>query len=189
MEGNDVGKLALFVCGLLLGAVGAFGGLVYLETTTRKSAQDDPILFGPKNFYDSKEKQLGEFGYVGISGTLTGKELGYPNSTYAVACIGAYKACFVAYVEQIGRNHIGRMENPAAYPIVKWTEYEVVAQDEPSSLACFRVTMTIDRKREALLWLEEPINQTKPSCKDADTTVRKYSIEDPPGWKQMRGNK
>jgi hypothetical protein len=115
VEGGGVGKLALFICGLLLGAVGAFGALVYLEA--RKSAQDDQLLFAEKNFYDTKEKQLGEFGYVGISGTLTGKGLGYPNNTYAVSCIGAYKACFVAYAEQIGHDQIGRMENPSAYPI------------------------------------------------------------------------
>jgi len=183
-----VGKLAIFVCGLLLGAVGAFGALIYLETRN-KPAQDDSILFAPKNFYDSKEKQLGEFGYVAISGTLTGKGLGYPNNTHAVSCIGAYKACFISSVSQIGHDQIGRMDNPYAYPIVKWTEYEVVAQDEPSLIGCLRVTITIDRKSEALLWLEEPINQTKPNCKDADTTIRKYSIEDPPGWKRMRGNK
>jgi hypothetical protein len=64
------------------------------------------------------------------------------------------------------------------YPIVKWNDYEVIAQEEPTLSGCFRVTITINRKRETLLWVEEPINQTKPSCKDADTTIRKYSIED-----------
>jgi hypothetical protein len=180
-----MGKLVIFISGVLLGAVGAFGTVVYLET--RKPAQDDQLVFAPKNFYDSK--QGGVDGYVGISGTLTGKGLGYPNNTYAVSCIGEYKACFVAYVRQIGHDHIGRMENPAAYPIVKWTEYEVVAQEEASLFGCYRVTMTIDRKMRALLWVEEPINQTKPNCKDADTTIRKYSIEDSPGWKKLHGNR
>jgi hypothetical protein len=82
-------------------------------------------VFALKNFYD-----IGQA--VGILGTLTGKGLAYPNNTYAVSCYGEYKACFVAYVEQIGHNQIGRMENPLAYPIVKWTEDEVIAQEEPS---------------------------------------------------------
>jgi hypothetical protein len=180
-----MGKLMLFVCGLLLGVVGAFGTVVYLET--HKPPQDDQLVFAQKNFWDSK--QTGVDGYVGISGTLTGKDMAYPNNTYAVSCIGSYKACFVAYVEQIGHDQIGRMENSSAYPIVKWTEYEVVAQEEASLTGCYRVTMTIDRKGEALLWLEEPINQTKPSCKNAGTSIRKYTIEDSPGWKKIFGKK
>jgi hypothetical protein len=71
---------------------------------------------------------------VGISGTLTGKDMAYPNNTYAISCIREAKACFVSYVQQIGHDQIGRMENPSAYPIVKWTEYEVVAQEEPGQL-------------------------------------------------------
>ncbi len=62
----------------------------------------------------------------------------------------------MAYVEQIGRDQIGRMQNPAAYPIVKMNQYEVVAQEEAPLFGCFRVTITIDRKAEQLLWLEEP---------------------------------
>jgi hypothetical protein len=180
-----MGKLMLFGCGLLLGAVGAFSTVVYLQM--HKPPQDDQIVFASKTFYDSK--QAGEFAFVSISGTLTGKALGYPNNTYAVSCYSGYKACFVAYVEQIGHDQIGRMGNPSAYPIVKWNDYEVIAQEAPSPIGCSRVTMTIDRKREALLWVEEPINQTKPSCKDADTNIRKYTIEDSPGWKRIFGKK
>jgi hypothetical protein len=178
-----MGKLLIFMGGLLLGAIGAFGGIIYLDT--QKPRQDSDMIFAPKNFYDAKEN--GEFGLVAISGTLTGKGLGYPNNTYAVSCYGRHKACFVSSAEQIGANQIGRMDNPADYPIVKWNDYEVVAQEEISMFGCFRVTITIDRKQQQLLWLEEPINQTKPSCKDADTNIRKYSLEAPPNWKRIMG--
>jgi hypothetical protein len=181
-----VGRLALFISGLLLGAVGAFGTVIYLET--HKPAQDDQIIFAPKNFYDSKTVVGGLGGFVSISGTLTGEGGRLGNNTYGVSCSKEWKACFVAYVWQIGHNQIARIED-FSYPIVKWTEYEVVAQEEPSMFGCYRVTMTIDRKREALLWLQEPINQTKPNCKDADTTIRKYSIEDSPRWKQIHGKR
>jgi hypothetical protein len=77
------------------------------------------------------------------------------------------------------------MDFPLASPIVKWNDYEIVAQEELSPIGCSRVTLTIDRKSQALLWLEEPANQTKPNCKDADTNIRKYSIEDSPGWKRL----
>jgi hypothetical protein len=179
--------LALFISGLLLGAVGAFGAVVYLET--HKPAQDDQIVFAPKNFYDSKRVggEFGGFGLVSISGTLTGGGLG--NNTYGISCSKEWKACFVAFVDQIGKNHIGRIQDPYSYPIVKWTEYEVVAQEEPNPFGCFRVTITIDRKSETLLWLQEPINQTQPSCKDSDATIRKYSIEDSPGYKRVHKNR
>jgi hypothetical protein len=183
-----VGKLLLFICGLLLGAVGAFGTIIYFDVR-KPPPPDDQLVFAPKNFYDAR-MDIGnkdrEFGRVYISGTLTGKGLAYPNNTYAISCIHKFDSCFVASVQQIGHDQIGRMDNPYEYPIVKWTEYEVVAQEEPSLFGCFRVTITIDRKRESLLWVEEPINQTKPSCKDADTTIRKYSIEDSPRWKRSK---
>jgi hypothetical protein len=181
-----MGKLLVFICGFLLGVVGAIGTLIYWEAR-KPPPPEDQLVFAEKNFYDSKMD--GEFGYVGISGTLTGKGMGYANNTYAVSCIRTYKACFVSYVQQIGHEQIGRMENPSPYPIVKWSDYEVIAQEESNLFGCVRVTMTIDRKRETLLWVEEPINQTKPSCKDADTTIRKYTIEDSPGWKRIFGKK
>ena len=175
-------KWTTFILGLVAGAMAAFLTVIYFDT--HKPPQDSDIVFAAKNFYESKDK---EFAYVGISGTLTGKGLGYPNNTYAVACYGIYKTCFVSYVQQIGQQQIGRMENPAVFPIVKWNDYEVVAQEEQTLFGCFRVTMTIDRKSEALLWVEESINQTKPSCKDDDTNIRKYSIEDSPQWKKIFG--
>jgi hypothetical protein len=50
-----MGKLMLFVCGLLFGVVGAFGTVVYLET--HKPPQDDQLVFAQKNFWDSKQTE------------------------------------------------------------------------------------------------------------------------------------
>jgi hypothetical protein len=174
-------KMVIFIFGLIVGAIAAFGWIIYSET--QKPKEDNQLVFAPKNFYDSGMN--GEFGSVYISGTLTGKGLGYPNNTYAVSCYMRHKACFVAYVQQIGREQIGRMQNPADYPIVKWNDNEVVAREEPSLSGCYRVTMTIDRKLKTLLWLEEPINQTKANCRDSDTNIQKYTIEDSPQWKKI----
>jgi hypothetical protein len=180
-EGHSMGK---FIAGLLLGAIATVGVVIYLMANKAKPPEDNEIMFARKLFIDTKQTGM-DFDFVAISGTLTGKGLPHPNNTYAVSCNKEYKACFVSFVEQIGHNQIGRMENPLAYPIVRWNDYEIVAQDEPSPIGCFRVTLTIDRRSQALLWLEEPANQTKPNCKDADTNIRKYSIEDSPGWKRL----
>jgi hypothetical protein len=171
-----MGKLAIFICGLLLGAIGAFGAVVYQERSN--PPEKDSIVFGYKDFYNHEDY------WVRISGTLTGEDMA--NNTYGVLCQKEQNTCFISYVEQIGSNppRTGRTET-YTIPIVKWTKYEVLAQDDPMG-ACIRTTITIDRGRGALLWLEEPINQTKPNCKDARTTIRKLSIEDPPRWKAMK---
>jgi hypothetical protein len=148
-----------------------------------KPTEDDQIVFAGKAFYDSKQSGMDLL--VAISGTLTGKGLAYPNNTYAVSCDKEYKGCFVSVCPTDWAQPIGRMDFPLASPIVKWNDYEIVAQEELSPIGCSRVTLTIDRKSQALLWLEEPANQTKPNCKDADTNVRKYSIEDSPRWKRL----
>ncbi len=36
-----------------------------------------------------------------------------------------------------------------------------------------------------MLWVEEPVNQTKPFCKDAKNETRKFTIEDSPAWKKL----
>lgn len=64
-------------------------------------------------------------------------------------------------------------------PVIKWTPNEVVASDE---YMCAKVTITLDRKTGTLLWVETPINQTTNACKDADNTIRKATIENPPFW-------
>ena len=170
-----MGKLAIFICGLLLGAIGAFGAVLYQDMY--KKSEKDSIELGYKDFHDNKDY------WVSISGTLTGEDMA--NNTYGVLCIKEQNTCFISYVNQIGSNppRTGRMET-YTIPIVKWTNYEVIAKEEDNLFLCFRVTITIDRGQKALLWVDEPINQTKPHCKDARTTIRKFSIEDPPQVKK-----
>jgi hypothetical protein len=143
---------------------------------------EDKVKFAPKNFFDNKES-------VGISGTLTGADLGYKTNTFAITCIKELNHCIVASVQAIGDNHIGRLDYPYLVPIIKWTDYEIVAQEEMSAFTCIRVTFTITRKQEAALWVEEPVNQTTPMCAKSDGKYRKYTIEDPPYWKKMNSKR
>jgi hypothetical protein len=148
---NVMGKLAIFICGLLLGAIGAFGAVVYQEMY--KKPEKDSIELGYKDFQDHRDY------WVRVSGTLTGENMA--NNTYGFLCIKEQNTCFISYVNEIGSNRTGRIDT-YTIPIVKWTNYEVI------------------------LWVDEPINQTKPHCKDARTTIRKFSIEDPPQVKKRR---
>jgi hypothetical protein len=65
----------------------------------------------------------------------------------------------MTYVQAIGSQQIGRMDAPFEYAIRKWSPYEVVAGDD-GGLGCAKTTITIDRKSQQVLWVEEPINQT-----------------------------
>ena len=139
---------------------------------------EDNVKFAPKNFYDFKES-------VGISGTLTGPDLAYKTNTYAITCIKELNHCIVASAEAIGDNQIGRLDYPYLVPIIKWSEYEVVAQEDMPLFACGRLTLTITRKQETALWVIEPVNQTKTECAKSDGKYRKYTVEDPSYWKKL----
>jgi hypothetical protein len=172
-------KTVTFGLGLIVGAIAGFiagiGILIYFQERN-KDTGDMTIIFAPKNYYDSEQ-------LVAISGTLTGPGMAYPNNTYSIACFQDRKECWMTYVDAIGGQQVGRMDAPSEYDIRSWTKNEIVAAYD-GAFGCFKTTITISRATEQLLWVEEPVNQTKPFCKDAENKIRKFSIEDSPGWKR-----
>lgn len=171
-------KAILFVFGFVIGTLFGAGIFIYRDLTKAPPSETD-ILFAQKNYYDFQEMA------VNISGTLTGDGLAYPNNTYAISCLREKGDCWVASVEQIGSGQVGRMDNPYWIPITKWDQSEVVAQEEENTFSCARTVLTIDRLSKAALVVFLPINQTSPNCAKAETKIRKYSIEDSPGWKRL----
>lgn len=173
-------KWVLLIVGLVIGFVGGAGSIVYLQQQNKdtKETGEMAIIFAPKNYYDTEAAVL-------VSGTLTGPGQAYPNNTYSIACYRDMKECWMTYVSAIGGLQIGRMDAPSAYDIKSWTANEIeAAYDAP--FGCYKTTITIERSTKQLLWVEEPINQTKPFCKNAENKIRKYTIEDSPGWKRMQ---
>ena len=179
-------KWVLLVCGLLVGAIGTYAWTIYRQASN-PIKDNDQIIFSAKNFADPE--QVGIYGFVTMSGTLTGDGLAYPNNTYNIGCVRDQQICAVSSIEQIGPKQIGRMEGPKWFPIVKWNALEIVATDEPGTFGCIKITITIDRKQQTLLWSEEPANQNLANCKETDTNIHKYTIEDSPGWKKTFGKK
>jgi len=86
--------------------------------------------------------------------------------------------CLTYMVEQIGPNQVGRLDAPTIHPVTKWDAYEIVAVDDVDLMHCRRVTISIVRKSETAVWVEEPINQSRAECKDAETKILKGTIED-----------
>lgn len=152
--------------------------LLVLGCTGRDAEQQ--IVFAPKAFFDG-----GQSGYVYIAGTLTGAGIGYENNTTVIVCYADRKECLTYSVQQIGRNQVGRLDAPIIYPVIKWDDHEVVATETGDVAACNKVTISIERKSETALWVTEPINQSRAQCKNANTKILKWTIEDSPAWKAM----
>ena len=134
---------------------------------------DQDIVFPSKVFVGTKK-------YVGAKGTLSADWMAHKNNTFSFYCDP--QECIVASIIQIGPKMIGSMDGPAFYTTKRWTEDdEVVAEDDS---LCSRITITLDRKTESVLWVEAPINQTTVACKNADDSVRKATLETSLFWRR-----
>lgn len=153
---------------------------------TRQAPSEQQIMFAPKAFYDS-DQTTGE-GFVYISGTLSGDGVAYKNNTVAVTCYKDRMECLTSSIEQIGPNQVSRLDQPTSYPITKWDTYEIVATGLVTSMSCRKDTISIVRKSESAVWVEEPINQSSAACINAGTRFLKLTIEDSPGWKALHTN-
>jgi hypothetical protein len=147
---------------------------------------EQQIMFAKKEFYDSAQT-TGD-GVVYIAGTLSGDGVLYKNNTVAVTCYKDRMECLTYSIEQIGLNQVSRLAEPTSYEITKWDSYEIVATGLVNSVICRKETISIVRKSESAVWVEEPINQSSAVCKNADTRILKFTIEDSPGWKALNTN-
>jgi hypothetical protein len=149
--------------------------------TPSSESRNEDVIFGKKFFFDSADN-VGE-GVVSITGTLAGDGVGYKNNTTNISCYRDRMECLVTLVEQIGAHQIGRLESPAFYQITKWSNFEVVSvSDDP----CVKITINLERKSETALWVQEPSNQTSAFCKDSDTKIHKWTIENSLYWQAQR---
>ncbi len=170
-------KWLLVACGIVVGAAGGVAATTYLQAHRGLANQDDQIIFARKNFYNSEAVVI-------VSGALTGSDLAYPNNYYNITCYRDRKECIISNIEQIGHNQIGDMLGAMIFPVVKWDSDDIIAEDQaglPIPIGCSKVTLTIERKQEIVLWVQEPVNQTQPLCRNSDTKINKWTIENPPG--------
>jgi hypothetical protein len=139
---------------------------------------EDDLIFPMKTFFATKD-------FVGAKGTLTADWVGYKNNTYSILCLPT--ECIVASVEQIGAKQVSDIDGPISYPVIHWTQNDdVVAQDDNF---CARITMTLDRRTETVLWVQTPINQTTMTCKNADNDIRKATLEPSLFWRKSQRTK
>jgi hypothetical protein len=169
-------KIPPFLAGLLCGGlVVAVAGYYYSRH------HEEPIRFSGKQFWDP-DKETDAAGFVSFSGTLAGGNLAFPNNARSFACYRDLKKCFVASIDQMGVLDVSRLEI-GDYDITKWTKEEIITIDDPTpTQGCLKTTITVDRATRSILWVDEPMNQTKPWCRLVDSAIRKYTIDNPPWW-------
>lgn len=143
--------------------------LLIRQAQNREFASDDDINFDRKFYYDTADT-LSD-GFVTLSGTLSGAELGYKNNTTNISCYKDRMECLITVIEQIGRHQIGRLRSPEPYKITKWDDFEIVSVDDSGPTSCVKVTVSVERKSKTALWVQEPINQARAFCKNADTKI------------------
>jgi hypothetical protein len=145
--------------------VALLAAVIWLVTWLRQpsqQAQKVDLFFPVKTF-------VGADAWVLAKGTLTGDWVTYKNNTYSIQC--RPDQCVVADVSQIGPKNIGSLNGPEVYPIKRWTDKaEVVAERDN---VCTRTTITLDRMKKTVLWVETPI------CKNAENHPRTATLESP----------
>jgi hypothetical protein len=167
-----------FIFGLVVGLGCGAGGLIYLNELISTE-------FTRKLYHDNNSD------VVTVSGTLTG-EIEFPRNSCSIGCYRDLKQCWIACVQAIGGSQLGAITAPFFHQVSSWTDKEIVATSSAFSgalFACYRTTIKIERLTEQVLWVEEPVNQTEPVCKDSENKSRKSSIEDGPTWKKILLNR
>jgi hypothetical protein len=151
---------------------------------TPENKAQKPIIFGGKNFYDPGKNA----DFIAAGGTLTGPDIAYPNNSTLIVCYADRRECITYSVEQIGSNQVGTLQLPLIFPVEKWDDREIVVVGDGDAFECSKLTITIARKSESVLWVYEPRNQTRPECKNAPTAVRKYTLGCSSAWSEITQN-
>jgi hypothetical protein len=166
---------------IIIASIGWLIALVAVSILILPQPQSwENIVFGKKIFHDNDE-------FVYITGTLSGDRIAYRNNTVMIACYKNRKECLFSSVSQIGPDQIGRLDAPSFYPIVKWNTLEIMATESYANY-CKKVTISIKRKSKTAVWVEEPVNETDATCKDFDTNLYKWTIEDSRNADRTRSN-
>jgi hypothetical protein len=172
-----VRALAIFFACTTLGLAVLVAWLVapQFRRVSQEVRADEDIAFPMKLF-------VGERAFVAAKGTLTADWIAYKNNTFSISCDST--ECIVASIDQIGPKQVGEIDGPMIYPLKSWSEEDKVVAE--GQTLCSRITITLDRKSETVLWVETPINQTAIECKNADSQVRKATLEASLFWRRRR---
>jgi hypothetical protein len=174
-------KWRSFIGGLAVGSVLVGAGGVYLMAKEGTRG----VLMPRKHFFDSASDRLGD-GFITVSGTLTGPEVGLPDNHYSIKCFKRLGSCDVITYDGVGHNHVGQA-NHEEWKIVKWEPDLVVVDSDPAPDACSRVTLNLLRRSEEAQYIRHPMNETGSNCDTVEMRTFRWRIDDPPYWRRADG--
>jgi hypothetical protein len=163
--------------GIAVGMASGAGGGQYLMAHVR-IGESNAVTLPAKYFADYEDE-------VVVSGTLVDRSIGVANNSYTIDCYKERKECWIATFNQTDVRTISRIEPLHAIKIADWTPSKITALTDGAS-GCAKSTITIERKTKEVLWVVEPVNQSKLNCKTGDTRIRTHSLENSHGWKKLR---
>jgi len=167
----------LLVITLTIGiSIGVGTSIVY--TKLQPEYENKEIVFPDKLYTD-----IDDTGFVLIRGRLAGGDLAYKNNLRSITCTKERNECEFFDVQEIGSNQVFVDSSPMSFPIKRWDQYQISGSYDDT---CVRVTISIDRKNEAALIVEEPINQGSLVCKDSPNKTTKYTLEGSLFWDSFR---
>ena len=114
-------------------------------------------------------------GFLSITGSLIGDDVGYKNNTWKIICVDGEETCTVADVEEIGRNQLGEIN------VGKWevTNYnaQTITLDDNDPTSCGHSIIIINRVAKTANYTNSPQNQDKDYCKKFNKFVRRKVAE------------
>jgi hypothetical protein len=102
------------------------------------------------------------FGTLFVTGTLKGRDVGYPVNTWNIQCYRQQMTCHVADVSEIGKGQLGEIFLDD-WTVTSWTDNAVVLdQNDPTS--CAHNLIVINRVAKTVEYSSTPANQDKNYC-------------------------
>jgi len=102
-------------------------------------------------------------GMLFVTGTLKGRDVGYPVNTWNIQCFREQMICHVASISKIGKRQLGDLWLDD-WTVTSWTDNAVILdQNDPTS--CAHNIIVLNRIAKAVSYTSTPANQDKNYCK------------------------
>lgn len=165
-------KIALFISGVLLGGLFEWW---QLHQPSLGASDYEPWALPDFQYFEYNTPGAEA---VFVTGTLMGKDVGYPVNTWNIHCTKADSKCDVSSVEEIGRRQLGEISSND-WPVVSWSPTTIVAQDTVGpTTSCARNTITINRQTKTIRYMSVPENSESDFCTKGRKLLGPTSVED-----------
>jgi len=144
-----------------------------------KTAEDRPVRYAPKTFYDDKDDRASDTGFISAEGTLVGPDMDGRTFLH-IECRRGQGSCRIADLSNLGAARSVFLHTDE-YPIKSWNAETVVAESDPPSYGCNRVRLTIQRQAQSVEYLRIPVPQAdKSRCQAFDRKPYQWTLGNQP---------